>query len=400
MLTSEHAIVEFKQGRAHPDRLTQNTHRHYLKYARQMLLAYTHGLGKTRRELHRQIESILIDEPNCPIRRTQSFCKLLDDKSTFLTDPQGRASRLRLELFSAAADFHPLVKVPDQLFEHEEKMKKAEIAEKIGIPPEQLESQLYADVLSFQRLEKFDGYPDPAALLARYNVAQLQACLYRARRITVRATRDFTNILRYAKLARLLHQIEQTGPSQYLVDFTGPASILHETRRYGVNFARFLPALLACKGWRLTASLQTPWHANAKLVLSDQDGFTSHLPAPSEFDSRLEETFARRFGEQREGWHLIREGRILHERQKVFVPDFVFRHEDGTEVLMEIVGFWTPQYLDYKRAVLRQFQHYNILLAIPERSLRPDAALGENILVYKTALKIKQVLEKLESTRL
>lgn len=29
--------------------------------------------------------------------------------------------------------------------------------------------------------------------------------------------------------------------------------------------------------------------------------------------------------------------------QKVFVPDFVFRHDDGRTVLLKIVGFWTPE---------------------------------------------------------
>ena len=37
MLTSEQSIVEFKAGRAIPDRLTQKTHRHYVDYAEKML---------------------------------------------------------------------------------------------------------------------------------------------------------------------------------------------------------------------------------------------------------------------------------------------------------------------------------------------------------------------------
>ena len=217
--------------------------------------------------------------------------------------------------------------------------------------------------------------------------------------MTVTATGDFKTIVRYAKLAGLLHQIERTGPSRYVMEFTGPASVLRQTRRYGVCFAKFLPALLACKGWEMTAIVQTPWKKKAKLALSDRDGFTSHLPGPEEFDSRLEENFARQFGAHRQGWRLIREGVICHELQKVLVPDFVFRHEDGVEVLMEIVGFWTPQYLAYKRNVLRQFRRYNILIAVPQRSLAEGAVIKDNVLVYKTALKIKDVMQALERIR-
>jgi predicted nuclease of restriction endonuclease-like RecB superfamily len=166
-----------------------------------------------------------------------------------------------------------------------------------------------------------------------------------------------------------------------------------------VNFARFIPALLACKGWKMTASLKTPWSQTAKLVLSDKDGFTSHLPAPNEFDSSLEESFAGKFGAERDGWQLIREGDILYDRQVTFVPDFTFRHKDGTQVLLEIVGFWTPEYLAQKRKTLQQFRHHKILVAIPEKCLRKGATLTDNILTYKTALKVAPLMEILEGAR-
>jgi hypothetical protein len=166
-----------------------------------------------------------------------------------------------------------------------------------------------------------------------------------------------------------------------------------------VNFARFIPALLACKGWKMTASVKTPWNQPAKLILCDTDGFTSHLPAPDEFDSALEESFARKFGPERNGWQLIREGEILYDRQKTFIPDFTFRHQDGTQVLLEIVGFWTLEYLAQKRKTLQQFAHHKILIALPEKAIRKDAALAENILPYKTALKLTPLMQALERMR-
>jgi len=149
----------------------------------------------------------------------------------------------------------------------------------------------------------------------------------------------------------------------------------------------------------MTALLKTPWNTPAKLNLSDSDGFTSHLPSPDEFDSSLEEAFAGKFGPERNGWQLIREGEILHDRQKTFVPDFTFRHEDGAEVLLEIVGFWTPEYLVHRRETLQQFRRHRILIAVPQESLREGARIGENVLVYKTALKIEPLMEVLEKIR-
>lgn len=415
MLTSEQSIVEYRDGRAVPDRLTQATHRHYLDYAERMLAVYRGGAGRQRRSLHKEIEAIFADEPDCPVRRVQAFCKLLDDASVYRTDSAGQAAKLRLEVFSRAARLHPLVQDPDRLFEHQEAQAKAELARELGMPWDEIERTLYSDVIVFQQLESFPGYADAGAFLSRYNVAQLQAALYRAETMTVTAMGDLKTIVRYAKLARLLHEIERSSmgvplmnPAKihgrdahatYRLTFSGPVSVLRETRRYGVNFARFLPALLACKGWELTAVLQTPWKGTARLVVSDADRFTSHLPPPEEFDSGLEESFANKFGPARDGWRLIREGDILHEHQATFIPDFTFRHEDGTEVYLEIVGFWTPEYLEQKRETLRRFRRHRVLLAVPQSSLREDAAIGDSVIVYKTALKLESVLAALEAAR-
>ncbi len=399
MLTSEQSIVEYRAGRVVPDRLTQNTHRHYIEYAGKMLAVYREGIGHQRRELHRQVEAIFAEEPDCPVRRIEAFCKLLDDASIFQADPSGKAAKLRLDIFSKAARLHPLVQAPDRLFEHEEAAAKSQLAQNLGTPWEAIEQGLYADVMAYQQLEEFTGYPDAAAFLSRYNVAQLQACLYRAESMTVTATRDLKTIIRYAKLAKLLHDIVRLRPSEYRITFTGPASVLRETRRYGVNFARFLPALLACKGWRMEAVVRTPWKTAAKLVLSEADRFHSHLPPPEEFDSSLEQSLANKFGPMRDGWQLIREGDLLHEHQKTFVPDFTFRHEDGTEVFLEIVGFWTPEYLAVKRQTLRQFRRHRILLAVPQSSIREGASIADRVLVYKTTLKLPPLLAALEAAR-
>ncbi|MBN1507406.1 MAG: DUF790 family protein [Sedimentisphaerales bacterium] len=399
MLTSEHVVIEYRAGRAIPDRLTQNAHRHYIDHAERMLAIYREGMGRQRRWLHRDIEAVLAEEPDCPIRRIQAFCKLLDDASTFASDPSGQSAKLRLDVFCRAAHLHPLVRQPDRLFEHEEETAKAQIASELGTPWEQIERALYADVMAFQTLEDFAGYPNAVSFLSRYNVAQLQATLYQAESVTVTAGEDLKTIVRYAKFARLLHEIVRTGPSAYRITFTGPVSVLRETRRYGVDFAKFLPALLACKGWTMEAVVQTPWKSHARLAVSARDGFTSHLPPAEEFDSALEESFARKFGPRRDGWQLIREGRILCDRQKTFVPDFTFRHDDGTEVLLEIVGFWTPEYLAAKRETLRQFRRHRILLAVPETSLREGTTPSEDVIMYKTAIQLSSLLAALEAVR-
>jgi predicted nuclease of restriction endonuclease-like RecB superfamily len=228
-------------------------------------------------------------------------------------------------------------------------------------------------------------------------VAQVQVALFDAQSLSVWASADFKTILRYAKLARLMHTIVRLETGEYLFRFDGAASIVRATRRYGAALARFLPALVACRGWRMHAVVQSrsgTWRLG--LDLTSEDGLTSHLPPPVDFDSQLEENFSLQWGtEPRGGWTLIREGEVLHLGQKVFVPDFVFRHEDGRRTLMEIVGFWTPEYLEAKLATLRTFRRYTILLAVNEslRTQIPESVA--NVIPFKSTLKIKDILVRL-----
>src|SRR3989442_12872938 len=145
MLTRELAIARFQNGRIILDRLTRGQHSHYVRYAQQMLLVYRQGTGRTRQELHRSVRNLFANELDCPTRRIDAFCKLLDDASTFEQDRRGQAAALRRTVFRAAATMHPLVRSADRLFEHEEAGAKARIATQVGRSWEEIDRELFAD---------------------------------------------------------------------------------------------------------------------------------------------------------------------------------------------------------------------------------------------------------------
>lgn len=398
MLTKEHALVQYRGGEIFPDRLSQKAHAHYLAYAEQMVEVYRSGLGKMRKELHTQIRKIFENEPDCPPQRIEAFCKLLDEGGEYDLKQGKKSALLRINLFRKAARFHPLVQTVDRLFDHSEVEVKRQIAEELKMSWDEIELNMFADVIEFQRLKEFTGYPTPVDLLSRYNVAQVQVALFQAKRLVIHIGADYKTLLTYAKLARLLHTIILRSDGRYTIVLDGPASVLRETKRYGVQMAKFFPALLTCRDWEMQGVIDSGRKGFCPILrVSDKDKLRSHLPAPNDFDSSFEKMFAEKWGEgPREGWSLIREGGILHRGQKVFFPDFLLKHEDGRKVYLEIVGFWTPEYLKEKCEVLNLFRNEKLLIAVAEASAQKMGVLPGNMLLFNTSLSLKDVLSYLE----
>jgi uncharacterized protein len=274
---------------------------------------------------------------------------------------------------------------------------KSEIAEACKRPWQEIEDQLFDDVLGFNRLKAFDVavFPNARALLARYNVAQFQVALFDATQMRVHATTHLKAILRFAKLAELMHTIRRNEDGSSLIILDGPASVLEETRRYGTCMAKFLPGLLSCDGWRMEADIKRGRVGMFKLALSARE-LNAPVPAPEEFDSDLERKFAEKWGvTPREGWTLERESEPLIEGQNLFFPDFVFRHESGKTVFAEIIGYWTEEYLAAKRRTLERFQDKHLLLILRESTAAKFTDLPFQTITYKNGLKLEPVLAAL-----
>lgn len=397
MLCRRHALAieDHLAGRLIPDRLTTAAHAGYRVYAERVLDVYRRGVGQPRGSLHAAVRAVLGNDPHCPPRRGEAFCKLLDDVSTYGRSGAVEAASLRQAVFRAASALHPLSVASRQAGGHSRDSATRVIAQQLGRPWIEIERDLFADVFECHRLQECEGYADGRALLSRYNIAQQQAALYDAVSMTVRAGQDFKTILRYAKLAGLMHTVSRCGHARYEFRFDGPASTLRRSARYGVALARFLPALIACRDWSLTAIIRRR-KRQLRLELSSDDGLKSTMPAPNEFDSSVERVFAETWGHApRDGWTLIREGTVLSRGQKAFVPDFALQHECGVRVLLEIAGYWTPEYLQAKRETLQMFADTKILLAVCARNAVGLGDLVGDPIVYRTALRVEDVLQRL-----
>jgi predicted nuclease of restriction endonuclease-like RecB superfamily len=66
---------------------------------------------------------------------------------------------------------HSLKRLSDGAFRCDEKVVKEEIATKLGQPLDDIENNLFNDVMEFHKLASFEGYSNAKELLNRYSVA-------------------------------------------------------------------------------------------------------------------------------------------------------------------------------------------------------------------------------------
>jgi len=221
---------------------------------------------------------------------------------------------------------------------------------KLEIPSEKLSSNLlFSDLPGRHRLISLSPTLNVENLLNRYNIELLRGVLYLAPRLRIVVRDKYKDLFKFIKLFGLMHDLkplpravdfslsqtvatsDQENPTEteaiaenqiegYEIVLEGASSpfLARSDRRYGIQFAKFLPALLLCEAdWSLEAELvfsgaggtarpnnaaATPtkqvWLTRALYKLGPQPHLRSHFKASGEFDSLLEENFVVAF-EQR-----------------------------------------------------------------------------------------------------
>jgi predicted nuclease of restriction endonuclease-like RecB superfamily len=344
-------------------------------------------LGDVRNAARAALEGLRPD-------RVEGVINLLDEVATYEWPRGSIQAERRLRIFEAAASVHPVL-------DREVCRSLLGVAfDPISGKHDEAVASLYADYPEFHRLVAFPlDYP-PEMLRCDYDLAQAQALLYNAVRIEVEARSNFKHIVQYAHLSRLLLRIRRVAGGGYRLVFDGPNSMLRRTHAYGVDFAKFLAALVQVRDWRMKAEIflhKTP--RPIMFELSSSDSLRSRVPPPRLFDSGLEEAFARRFGVVRNGWRLHREAMLLEAGERLVVPDFVFVHEDGTEVALEIVGYWTPEYLAEKFGKLETVTGTKVLLAVRKQWALKAGPLPPGALSFSTGILLRDLMPRLERFR-
>jgi predicted nuclease of restriction endonuclease-like RecB superfamily len=133
--------------------------------------------------------------------------------------------------------------------------------------------------------------------------------------------------------------------------------------------------------------------------LDHTDDISSHYSAQGEFDSDVERTLARKWERATTDWQLVREDDVLDLGDEVMIPDFALEHPDGLRAILEIVGFWTPEYLEDKLAKIRAAERGNLIIAVSERLDCSDEdfeGVDDRILWFKSGIHVYDLVELAE----
>jgi uncharacterized protein len=270
----------------------------------------------------------------------------------------------------------------------------AEVADRLGVTTDDVEAGLFADLPALQPVPALTRPLAPGELASRTNLALARGLLARAERVTIDIDGNALPVVRRAKLRGLIVNVE-VAPGGARLEVSGPLSIFHHTRVYGRALADLVPLLSWCVRFRLEAKCRLP-EGSGILVLASGDPI---FPAdePTRFDSRVEEQFARSMMKAAPEWDVIRDPQPVEAGESLVFPDFalVHREERTRRWLVEIVGFWTPQYLARKLAAYRAANARNLVLCIDEQRRCADGDLpaGVRVVWYRKRVSPEAVLE-------
>ena len=440
MLTADLARSRRFDGQIRPAFIDSDEKR-YRETAKELIGIFEDHLGEPKGELEETIDELTITDTDYKI--VQGLAKLLKDECEFEVYAPVEPQEIRQELFAVANENQPIVRQPTLGDDTNSLWVYSTVADRLGISLEECYRGMYADLEENKRLVQFgdlvfddhhqtddsstttrltgdseESYADDTIsvewLLTRYNLALAQAVLYDATEMRVRVWDSFATVFSYVKLFGLMHRIypiDDTGARVESTDLAdgyearldGAASLFSKSRKYGIRMANFLPVLPLCDRWEMEADILDDEGGSHNPTLSFEldhsEGLSSHYSAQSDFDSDVERTLSKKWQRATTDWELRREDDVLDLGAGVMLPDFAIEHPDGRRVIFEIVGFWTPEYLEEKLAKIRTADRDNLIVAVSERldcSAEDFEGIDNRVLWFKSGIHVYDVVELAE----
>ena len=296
----------------------------------------------TRSELEETLE---LYRSGNDLKLVDGLIKLLTDRSVFSSAQETDYAALREKVFSASAEL--IAASSGDFSSYREKI--------ISLTGES--TDIYGDLPGYERIVNFP-FIKPEELIDRYNLALAQGMLFYTRQLKIKVSdpepAELRRMLKYLKFFRLLAEVVSAEKSTLELNISGPFSLFGPTRKYALNLAVFLPAVVRLKQWKISAELENHGR-QGKLVLDESSGLVSHYRNFSAYVPEEVKMFHRLFSEKVDEWKIVGDTPVLHAgKQEFVIPDISFENESGMVLHLELFHRWHRLQLERRLQILSE----------------------------------------------
>jgi predicted nuclease of restriction endonuclease-like RecB superfamily len=274
----------------------------------------------------------------------------------------------------------------------------AAVAQALKTTSEDLMLNLWRDLPAERAVVLPDGRPAELAIAADANLRIIQRALLRCYELRLEVSGNARSIVRTAAVRGLLAVARRQG-DRVALHVSGPLALFHRTTVYGRAMGSLVPHLAWCEQFSLEARCdlgQGPatFRLQPPLLLPPSS-------RPERHDSALEARFERDMARRASEWRVLREPSAVDAGAHLIFPDFQLEHRMATDRRwwVEIVGYWTTDYLAHKLASYRAANLPRVILCInAKRSLAEhELPRDARIVRFKKHVPVEQILAIVEA---
>lgn len=332
---------------------------------------WMNSIGKTKRDIK---ESFQEHEDHTNYKMIRGYFHILSGLSRFKKKFEG-AEKIREFLFS----FGPVLSED----EREKVIQRAKMVFGTDFSPE----MMWSDIDDRLILEEFENISLEDTVKI-YNLALIVGIALLAHRIKLKTT-NTGSILRLAKRLKLMYEVDQQG----LIHIFGPESLISESQRYKLQIAKCFCKIIKQKN-------STVWVETPKGCFKFSPEYLRYIPAievSEAYDSKIEEDISKLIKDALPYASIQREPDAFVTSAGVFIPDFKISTK-RKDLFIEIVGFWTKEYIERKLAKLSDFKKDILLIVSEENSLDVKQKLpqGSNVIYFRREIPYLEILKKIK----
>lgn len=252
----------------------------------------------------------------------------------------------------------------------EREARIAYVASELDVSCAAVEKLLWSDLPRERPVELPRGRPSEFEVAAYANVQLLQRAMRRAHSVTLRIAGDAGPLLRGAALRGLLTTVsspttETTGGM--VIAIVGPLALFHRTAVYGNALADLVPLLADCERFELEVTARSKDQSYTIEVRSPVllPSVPARLAHPRLDLRQLLEELKRRARDTSQDLIATPCSTTFRAGDAIVCPDLILDH-DGQQTYVELVGFWTSEFLERKAALYREAGIGEALLCIDD----------------------------------